>query len=108
MSTEDACAMNLAIIGYGGMGAYHAENLRKFAEGESAFPIGVAGVYDIDPAVRKRRAASVCAHTLRRRRSGRINRSAPCFWRSQRPPRAVCVRPRRRRGNTSSAKNQSR
>ena len=42
--------MNLAIIGYGGMGAYHAENLRKFAEGESAFPIGVAGVYDIDPA----------------------------------------------------------
>ena len=97
--------MNLAIIGYGGMGAYHAENLRKFAEGESAFPIGVAGVYDIDPA---RAEAARGVGLLRRRRSGRINRSAPCFWQFPTTSTRRMRTRRQRRGNTYSAKNQSR
>lgn len=36
--------MNIVIIGYGGMGGYHAERLRKIPE------ITVVGTFDIDPA----------------------------------------------------------
>ena len=42
--------MKLVIIGYGGMGSYHAECLRRFAAEESACPLEIAGVYDVDPA----------------------------------------------------------
>lgn len=41
--------MKIAIIGYGGMGAYHAECLQKYARTEGAYPIDIAGIYDIDP-----------------------------------------------------------
>lgn len=40
--------MNLAIIGYGGMGGYHAECLKKYGEGNPEFPVIVTGVYDVD------------------------------------------------------------
>ena len=36
--------MNIVIIGYGGMGAYHADRLKKIKD------IDVIGAYDIDPA----------------------------------------------------------
>lgn len=42
--------MRLAIIGYGGMGAYHAIHLQKYAETCKEYPIEIAGIYDIDPA----------------------------------------------------------
>ena len=41
--------MNLVIIGYGGMGGYHAECLKKYCEGSPEFPLCVKGVYDVDP-----------------------------------------------------------
>ena len=41
--------MNLVIIGYGGMGGYHAECLKKYCESKPEFPIRVTGAYDIDP-----------------------------------------------------------
>lgn len=41
--------MNLVIIGYGGMGGYHAECLKKYCEGNPEFPVCVQGVYDIAP-----------------------------------------------------------
>ena len=42
--------MKIVIIGYGGMGGYHAECLQKYAEEKFEFPIELAGIYDIDPA----------------------------------------------------------
>lgn len=39
--------MKLAIIGFGGMGEYHARNLQKYMESAPAFPLEAAGVYDI-------------------------------------------------------------
>ena len=42
--------MKLAIIGYGGMGTYHAMCLQSYAEGAPSYPIEIAGIYDIDPA----------------------------------------------------------
>lgn len=42
--------MKLAIIGYGGMGSYHAELLGQYASTAPADPLEIAGVYDIDPA----------------------------------------------------------
>lgn len=41
--------MDLVIIGYGGMGGYHAECLKKYCEGSPEFPLCVKGVYDVDP-----------------------------------------------------------
>lgn len=40
--------MKIAIIGYGGMGGYHAELLHQFAAEGGALTL--AGIYDIDPA----------------------------------------------------------
>ena len=40
--------MNLVIIGYGGMGGYHAQKLKEYNEGKPIAPITVIGVYDID------------------------------------------------------------
>ena len=45
--------MKLAIIGYGGMGSYHAVCLQKYAESAPARPIEIAGVWDTDPARRE-------------------------------------------------------
>lgn len=42
--------MNIVVIGYGGMGGYHVECLKKYAETEPEFPLCVTGVYDIDGA----------------------------------------------------------
>ncbi len=42
--------MDIAIIGYGGMGGYHAECLKKYAETQAEFPLRLAGIYDIDAA----------------------------------------------------------
>ena len=42
--------MNLVIIGFGGMGSYHAECLQKFAEEKAEHTLTLAGIYDIDPA----------------------------------------------------------
>lgn len=41
--------MKIAVIGYGGMGSYHASCLKEFAAGGGA-GLSLAGVYDIDPA----------------------------------------------------------
>ena len=55
--------MKLVIVGYGGMGSYHAECLRKYAESAPARAIEIAGVYDIDPARRDAaRAAGLRAY----------------------------------------------
>ena len=45
--------MKIAIIGYGGMGGYHAECLRGYASCGPAYPMEIAGIYDIDPARRE-------------------------------------------------------
>ncbi len=42
--------MKIAIIGYGGMGSFHAENLRHYGETSPAYPLTLAGIYDIAPA----------------------------------------------------------
>ena len=42
--------MKIAIIGYGGMGSFHAENLKHYAETSPEYPLELAGMYDIDPA----------------------------------------------------------
>lgn len=39
--------MNLAFIGFGGMGEYHARSLQKYAKSEPSCPIRMVGVYDI-------------------------------------------------------------
>ena len=41
--------MKIAVIGYGGMGSYHASCLKEYAAGGGA-GLSLAGVYDIDPA----------------------------------------------------------
>ena len=41
--------MNLVIIGYGGMGGYHAGCLKSYSESAPEAPVEVVGVYDIDP-----------------------------------------------------------
>ncbi len=42
--------MNLVIIGYGGMGGYHAHCLAEYNKTNPAYPLRAVGVYDIDPA----------------------------------------------------------
>ena len=42
--------MKLAIIGYGGMGEYHADQLRKYCESDAGALLRIGGVYDTDPA----------------------------------------------------------
>ena len=42
--------MKIAIIGYGGMGGYHAENIKNFQKEHGGLEL--AGIYDIDPARR--------------------------------------------------------
>lgn len=42
--------MDIVIIGFGGMGGYHAQNLAAYCKTNPAHPLRVAGVYDIDPA----------------------------------------------------------
>ncbi len=39
--------MNIAIIGYGGMGGYHAANIAEYEKTQPQFPLHVKGVYDI-------------------------------------------------------------
>ena len=51
--------MKIAVIGYGGMGSYHASCLKEFAAGGGA-GLSLAGVYDIDPA----RTEAARAHGL--------------------------------------------
>lgn len=41
--------MKLVIIGYGGMGGYHAGCLKSYSESAPEAPVEVVGVYDIDP-----------------------------------------------------------
>lgn len=42
--------MKIAIIGYGGMGSYHASLLKNYAKTSPEYPLELAGIYDIDPA----------------------------------------------------------
>lgn len=67
--------MKIAIIGYGGMGGYHAELLHQFAAEGGALTL--AGIYDIDPAARNSPAKTASAPMLPRKRSGRTRRSPP-------------------------------
>jgi len=41
--------MKIVIIGYGGMGGYHAGCLKSYSESAPEAPVEVVGVYDIDP-----------------------------------------------------------
>ncbi len=41
--------MNLVIIGFGGMGGYHAQCLKSYAETNPEYPLHLIGVYDIKP-----------------------------------------------------------
>lgn len=62
MSTEDGfLLMKIAIIGYGGMGSFHADQLAAYAAADPAYPLETAGVYDTDPA----RGAAARAKGLR-------------------------------------------
>ena len=42
--------MKIAIVGYGGMGSYHAAQLAAYAASGPEYPLELAGVYDTDPA----------------------------------------------------------
>ncbi len=42
--------MKIAVIGYGGMGSFHAECLQQYSKSASGERIELAGIYDIDPA----------------------------------------------------------
>lgn len=42
--------MKAVIIGFGGMGGYHAKMIGQFAASEKEYPLELAGVFDIDPA----------------------------------------------------------
>lgn len=54
--------MKIAIIGYGGMGFYHAQLMKSYAESAPAYPLELAGIYDIDPArVRAAQEAGIYA-----------------------------------------------
>ena len=61
--------MKIVIIGYGGMGGYHANQLGEFAKAETG-TLELAGIYDID----KARKQKDCACTVRRKRSGRTRK----------------------------------
>ncbi len=41
--------MKIAIIGYGGMGNYHAMHLKAYEQSAPEDPLSLAGIYDIDP-----------------------------------------------------------
>ena len=42
--------MKIVIIGFGGMGGYHSQLLRQYAQTNPQYPLELAGIYDIDPA----------------------------------------------------------
>lgn len=42
--------MKIAVIGFGGMGGFHAGTLRDYAATSPAYPLELAGIYDTDPA----------------------------------------------------------
>ena len=50
--------MKIVIIGYGGMGGYHAGCLKSYSESAPEAPVEVVGVYDIDPETRRSRGKS--------------------------------------------------
>ena len=42
--------MKIVIIGFGGMGGYHSQLLRQYAQTNPQYPLELAGIYDIAPA----------------------------------------------------------
>lgn len=71
--------MKIVIIGYGGMGGYHAGCLKSYSESAPEAPVEVVGVYDIDP---ERAAAGgksgVQGPIKAPKRSGRTKRWTRC------------------------------